>query len=82
MYGDNDEVIAFVEGTLDPTRLSAWTEHARQCQVCTELSEDLHTYQRLTSNGVTIPGERRAYEESDARVHSCVFGSRLGFVET
>ena len=65
---DDDEVIGLVEGRLTAERLIHFGGHADDCDSCTELLDDLETFQGVTTHGITIPSERKAYEKSSARI--------------
>lgn len=65
---DEDEVIGLAEGRLNAERLTRFGQHAEDCDSCTELLDDLKTFQGLTTHGITIASERKAYEKSAARI--------------
>ena len=66
------EIAEWADGHLDAERFAAWIEHANSCDYCAELADDQHLFQQLTTDGVTIPGEFRAYEKTDARVREAI----------
>jgi hypothetical protein len=63
-----DELMSLVEGRLDGARLEALEQHARSCTACSELIDDVETFRQLTSSGVAVASEHKAFLESDARI--------------
>lgn len=72
-----EELVSLVEGRLSVDRLEALEQHARTCAACSELLDDVETFRKLTSSGVTISSEHGAFLESDARIRRRLGLSRL-----
>ena len=60
-----DETIGLVDGRLAAPRLVAFERHVVACPACGELADDLQLFRDLTTSGVTIPAEIRAFERTN-----------------
>ena len=60
------ELEDLVEGRLLSARLEKLEAHAAACAACTELLGDLEQFRSLVLSGLTVPSERKAFEEANA----------------
>lgn len=78
VFLDDEEMMRLVDGRLAGPRLEAFERHAPGCPSCHELADDLQMFRDLTTSGVTVPAEIKAFEQTDAAVRQKLERISLG----
>jgi tetratricopeptide (TPR) repeat protein len=75
---DDEETMRLVDGRLPHPRLEAFERHAAACPACRELADDVGLFHDLTTAGVTVPSESKAFERTDGAVRRALERVTLG----